>query len=255
MRTIVLSDAHGHPELITAVLADCRFCQGADRLIFAGDFLDRGSRPEECLEILVGAGAEMLWGNHDAAILLGDVIAPQDWRSWAFRARLLEAFTSGAWRLVASADGVLISHAGISAQIAAAAGSVDTDALADALNAEFRLAVEDYLTGATRELHPLLGNTGPLWLRPSYAGPRQPLFSVPQIAGHTAPDCGCSEDLRRRGFHLIDPGASGLPEGIAPWQFRYALLDGSAVEVREGLLSADIVLRKVHLCSSREAGS
>ena len=78
MRTIVLSDCHGHPQLVTAALEDAGFVNGRDRLVFAGDFLDRGPLPAACLEVLEEAGAEMLLGNHDAAILLGQQIWPQD---------------------------------------------------------------------------------------------------------------------------------------------------------------------------------
>ena len=99
MRTIVLSDCHGHPQLVTAALEDAGFVNGRDRLVFAGDFLDRGPLPAACLEVLEEAGAEMLLGNHDAAILLGQQIWPQDGVSWTFRGRLLEGFAAAGLRL------------------------------------------------------------------------------------------------------------------------------------------------------------
>ena len=46
-RTFVLGDCHGYPELIINVVRDIRSRYGArapgvDRLVFVGDFLDRG---------------------------------------------------------------------------------------------------------------------------------------------------------------------------------------------------------------------
>ena len=237
MPTIVLSDAHGHPQLITAALEESGFVAGRDRLIFAGDFLDRGPRPGECLELLEAAGAEMLWGNHDDAILRGRTISPQDKRSWGFRERLLRGFESGEWQLVAATHGVLVSHAGITAAVATEAGYLGADALAAGLNAEFRLAVQDHLAGATDATHPLLGDQGPLWLRPLYLSARE-LPDMPQIAGHTEPDGGFSDDLAELGFHMIDPGAGRLRGGESPWSFRYALVDDDGIQVREGLLPA-----------------
>jgi predicted phosphodiesterase len=53
-RTIVLSDAHGYPELIRNALAHSGFVAGVDRLVYAGDFVDRGDRPQECLDLIDG---------------------------------------------------------------------------------------------------------------------------------------------------------------------------------------------------------
>jgi len=235
VRTIVISDAHAYPQMIGEALEQCGFEAGVDRLIFAGDFLDRGSDPEPCLRILGKAGAEMLWGNHEAAVLLCQPIFPQDCASLGFRERLLEGCASGAWQLVACAGGVLVSHAGISADYAAdfeRAGR-SPEALAKALNDEFRAAVERMLAGEwpLTEDSRLLGERGPLWLRPSYEGPEGMLCGAVQVVGHTTPSGSIVDELRDAGVHLVDPGAaqacgvSGLPP------CRYAVLRDGAVEV------------------------
>jgi hypothetical protein len=89
MRTLVLSDAHGFPQLIRNAFAHGGLGSdgghgGAghdadaapDRLVFAGDIVDRGDRPGECLALLEAAGAEILWGNHDVAVLLDRFVYP-----------------------------------------------------------------------------------------------------------------------------------------------------------------------------------
>ena len=242
MRTIVISDAHAYPRMIGGALEQCGFEAGVDRLIYAGDFLDRGNDPEACLSVLAGAGAEMLWGNHEAAVLLCEPIFPQGCESLGFRGRLLEGFASGAWQLVACANGVLVSHAGISADYAAdfeRAGR-SPEARAEVLNDEFRAAVERMLAGEWRpsEYSRLLGERGPLWLRPAYEGPEGMLPGVTQVAGHTVPSGSIVDELRDAGVHLVDPGAaqacgvSGLPP------CRYAVLRDGAVEV----VTADCLL-------------
>ena len=49
MKTVILSDCHGQPHLITNVL---KHSGSWDRLIFAGDILDIGPNALECFNIL-----------------------------------------------------------------------------------------------------------------------------------------------------------------------------------------------------------
>ena len=235
MRTIVLSDCHGHPQLVTAALEDAGFVNGRDRLVFAGDFLDRGPLPAACLEVLEEAGAEMLLGNHDAAILLGQQIWPQDGVSWTFRGRLLEGFAAGAWQLVAAAHGVLVSHAGVVHPFAPR-GADDADELAAALNARFRVAVLSALRGRADDSG-LLGDFGPLWLRPRSIRSRN-LPEVPQVVGHTDPSRVDADELAGLGVHMIDPGVGSLRPGEQPRTVRYAVIDERGARVHHDLLPA-----------------
>jgi hypothetical protein len=59
MRTFVIGDCHGYPELIINVLRDVRsrygtLRAGSDRLVFVGDFLDRGpyEGARQCLTLI-----------------------------------------------------------------------------------------------------------------------------------------------------------------------------------------------------------
>lgn len=63
--TIVLSDAHAYPRLVRNALAYAGHTAGEDRLIFAGEFADRGRDGRECLELIETSGAEVLWGSVD----------------------------------------------------------------------------------------------------------------------------------------------------------------------------------------------
>ena len=233
MTTIVLSDCHGHPELVSAALDDAGFSAGRDRLVFAGDFLDRGPRPAECLELLEAAGAEMLLGNHDAAVVFGQAIWPQDAVSWTFADQLLDGVATGAWRLAASAHGVLITHAGVTRHMAHAVAphaASCADGLAAALNEALSLAVSNETLADV-----LLDSDGPLWLRPQTML-QQGLPAVPQIVGHTSLWSVDADELARLGVHLIDPGAGTLRPGAEPMFFSYAVIGKGGVEVRTGRL-------------------
>ena len=124
-RVFVLADCHGWPELIVNALRDIRsryggVREGVDRLVFAGDFLDRGPRAQECLDLIEALAGEVLWGNHDLAVTVGYVIKDQDPGSLRFQPGLRERLAPGRagggpeWKLVTEAGGVLISHAGVS---------------------------------------------------------------------------------------------------------------------------------------------
>lgn len=236
-RTIVLSDAHGHPQLIESVLEASGYRQGADRLVFAGDFLDRGDRAGECLALLDEAGAEMLWGNHDVAALLDWPISPRNAEGWALRDELRERFEAGERALVATAGDVLISHAGISVAYLAdwAACGMEPAALAELVNAEFREAVEACLCGQAGQcwddMPRVLGDLGPLWARPTELGRKGYLRGVRQVLGHTPVPAPGAVMLSRAGLHCVDPGVAlmRIPGMLPDW--RYAVVESGRVEL------------------------
>ena len=117
--TLVGSDVHAFPEFLENALRRSGFRAGVDLLVFAGDLLDRGGRPDACLERLDELGAEMLIGDHDHATMLGYFIGEQSSASKDYRQALLRRFSSRALSLVTHVDGVLISHAGLSRAFAA----------------------------------------------------------------------------------------------------------------------------------------
>ncbi len=119
-RTLVVSDAHGYPELIENALEHGGFRPGVDELIYAGDFVDRGPDAEGCLRLLERYGARMLVGNHELAILVGFPLFEQTPESLRLRQLLLDRVLTGgpeAWRAVTVTDGIVISHAGISSSL------------------------------------------------------------------------------------------------------------------------------------------
>ena len=82
-RTIVISDAHGYPQLARNALEHARYEAGVDRLVFAGDFADRGPDGRACLELIeefqlvldpyAGAEGEHDWDDHRKPRLLNEV--------------------------------------------------------------------------------------------------------------------------------------------------------------------------------------
>ena len=242
-RTFVLSDAHGYPELVRNALEHGGFDPDRDRLVYAGDLLDRGPDPQGCLDLLEENAAEVLFGNHELAVLLGLPIADQDAASAGFgallEARALAAEPGSRWKVASCVQGVLISHAGVSsryAQVWAGRCRRDPRLLVSYLNRTFvdAIGADD---GAEQErIRGILGDEGPLWFRPERSARRIPLPGVVQIAGHTPPEVieGTSGVLH--GFHLIDPHTyRGLGDSR---RYRYALIENGRVRVEQGTLDA-----------------
>jgi len=230
MRTIVFSDVHGEPAVIRRVLEHSGYSAGDDRLVFAGDAIDIGRDSAGCLDLLDDLGVEFLVGNHEYGAFL-------DWGFEPLEPRVKETIdsrlTSGEWLLAAEADGVLITHAGVSADWHdrfGEAGEGDVARFVAALNDEFRRAVESGLWSEG-----VVEDDGPLWWRPGRGEPEVP--ELVQVLGHTPPEMLGSTDsvdaLAKSGFYLIDPyvrkwAGQGFPP---PAPVRYAVIEVGAVRV------------------------
>jgi hypothetical protein len=240
--TLVVSDVHAYPEFLENALRRSRFRAGVDRLVFAGDLLDRGGQPGACLERLDELHAEMLIGDHDHATMLGYFIGEQSPASRDYRRALLRRFLSGALSLVTHVDGVLISHAGLSRAFAADFAAVGRDParLARHVNEEFRRDLERQLShGMTLPEPRTLDGHSPMWLRvdDSDVGPGRLLDGVEQIAGHTTPGVfrhWTEADFRAAGLYLIDPGSYGLGPRDHPRHYRYGVIRAGVVSVEAG---------------------
>lgn len=95
-RIYAIGDLHGRVDLLRVILrkiSDDIESAAKDRkprLIFLGDYIDRGDHSREVLEMLstlksdIAQSATFLRGNHEAALLdfLEDPIAGQDWLGW-----------------------------------------------------------------------------------------------------------------------------------------------------------------------------
>lgn len=239
MRTFVISDAHGFPDLILSALAHGGFRPGEDALIYAGDLVDRGPDAGACIDIVERSAAEVLLGNHDVALLLRLPVLPQDPANARFRLLFADrtirnAAAPGAWKLAACVDDVLITHAGVSQEyLGFLHGDCEGDLalFADRLNELFTEEVLECVEGGARRWPSIgiLGSQGPLWYRPGAWGIPPPLPCA-QVAGHTPP----LEGMAERRFYMIDPGTAwGAPE---PGFYRYAVIEGGVVTVEEGRL-------------------
>jgi len=222
MRAIVLADCHGHPELLLNALKHAQYDMAVDRLIFAGDFLDIGVKPDECFSLLMEQGAEMLWGNHEAAILLGKSISPQDKVSWEWEGtfkKLVRGYPK--WKVATTHEGVLISHAGVSQIYWRKFGlTPSVEPTAEYFNKRFELILD------VREIEmDFWANDSPLWFRP---GLLAPLPGVVQVVGHTPP---VSIPYKDREFYItVDPFARQI-ENYPATRYRYAIIENGIVEV------------------------
>lgn len=231
VRTIVFSDIHGEPDIIRGVIEHSGYSPGEDRLIFAGDAVDIGRDSAGCLEALDDLGAELLAGNHEYGVFV-------DWEFEALEADVVEAvkrrLASGDWLLAAESDGVLVTHAGVSAswadEFVNGAGG-DVARFTAALNEQFLGAIESGPL-ATRAV---VDAEGPLWWRPDRGVSELP--GIVQVCGHTPVEllahCAATDALDRRGLHLVDPWVRGWSDrGFAPpTPVRYAVIEDGDVRV------------------------
>jgi hypothetical protein len=262
MRTFVIADAHGHPEVIRKALDHGGFEPGRDGFVFGGDFLDRGPDAQGCLDLINQYATEVLMGNHDLAVLLDSFVWPQQPESLSYRPLLIERALhrdpADSWKAVAEVEGVLVSHAGISARyerVFRATCGGETSLFAEHMNEQFRDAIRRRLElgeaaggdcgedDPDADLDPdvdlesdrdaaarsLLGDYGPFWFRPPPFTRARPLAGVTQIAGHSP----AVPELAREGFHMIDPLA-WLADGSGKVHYRYALIEDGCVRVEDG---------------------
>src|SRR5512139_3273902 len=90
MRTIVISDIHGYPELIEHALEHAGFRPGEDRFVFAGDFMDGGPGVDRAFELIEERADVVLLGNHELAAMIGMEIMPQNPHAFDYADRLIE---------------------------------------------------------------------------------------------------------------------------------------------------------------------
>jgi hypothetical protein len=190
---------------------------------------------------------EVLLGNHDLAVLLDTPVWPQEPDSPAFRPRLIEKVLdkdpAAAWKAVTAVEGVLVSHAGISAlyeRVFRETCHGEPAVFAERMNEEFWDSVRSWLGGerhavdaadaeTVADAGDLFGDYGPFWFRPPPFTNARPLNGVTQVAGHTPPIGGLAKD----GFYMIDPGV-WLADFGEPLQFRYAVIEEGRVSVAQG---------------------
>jgi Calcineurin-like phosphoesterase len=238
MRTIVVGDAHGYPQLIRNALDHAGFDPAEDRFVFTGDFLDRGPEPQACLDLIEEYATTVLVGNHELAVLLEDPITPFDASSALFepylRGRVLNAPREEAWRCAVAIEGVLITHAGVPARYERALNDEcggDIEAFAEWLNKSFDDSLRASMERWAVDWEGLLGLDGPFWFRPRGLRAHEVLRGVTQIAGHTPVSAEIAEAFAEEGLYLIDPYAY---TGPSPDRYRYAVIETveSATRVR-----------------------
>ncbi|MBF6590495.1 MAG: metallophosphoesterase family protein, partial [Ktedonobacterales bacterium] len=95
----VLADIHGNVPALEAVLADVARVQ-PDRLVVAGDFVNRGPQSRAVLERLAPLNLPAISGNHDTwlAMLARGENLPADWQTpWWTPVRRAAAELTPAW--------------------------------------------------------------------------------------------------------------------------------------------------------------
>ena len=222
MRAIVISDAHGNPMYINNALEHSLYNPAVDRLVFAGDVLDIGTDPQGCLDLLEEAGAEMLWGNHEQAILYGERISPQDMHSFSF-VDLFKSKVRGPdrWCVMAEHEGILISHAGVSQVYWKQLEGMSAAEVATYFNDRFQHIDNADIADEFWD------RDSPLWFRP---GLLCPLKGFTQIVGHTPPSSLLPEFLSSKTYISVDPYVHNHV-GAESERYLYAIIEDGAVSV------------------------
>ncbi|MCK9458695.1 MAG: metallophosphoesterase [Proteobacteria bacterium] len=204
IRCIICSDAHGSPHLITNVLKHSRYDKNTDRLVFCGDLVDIGYSALECIDILQRNNAELLIGNHDAAIILNKQIWPQNMINYEEQEKIIKI--QNEFKMAAVHDGVLITHAGLSDVYFSRQN--DVGLIKETLN--------------RTPLVNLWSGDNILWFRPGEGVNPHP--EIVQVVGHTPPSwCRPIKD-----FYMIDPYCK---VGFDSGRFRYAVIKDGVVEI------------------------
>lgn len=214
MRTIVIGDCHGQPHLISNALEHAKYDVFADELVFAGDIVDIDSDEGMCLDLLVDNEAIILIGNHDAAMLLGRVLHPQQWHEPDFVKRYMGIKKQIA---VSVDEKVLVTHAGLSFEAHYEMFEDNHPRVSDVAHK----INESSLVELYRQYH------GVLWYRPY----KHKLWynGFKQVAGHTPARYAENnmKPLGLVGLYLVDP----FYPGFGKKSFRYAEIIDGEVEV------------------------
>jgi hypothetical protein len=215
MRTILISDVHGQPHLITNALDHAKYDIDNDRLIFVGDIIDIGFDALKCIQLLLDNKAELLWGNHDLAVPLGKSIWPQNAFDWEIQTEINAIQFK--FKCAAVQDNVLITHAGLSQRfykVHNKRGNFGND-----LN-----KIVSYLNDLNWQK--IWTNDSPIWYRPNHSDP--PMNFV-QIVGHTPPGWiekyGIFENL-----YSIDPYCE---VGFNESRYRYAVIEDEQITIHD----------------------
>jgi hypothetical protein len=222
MKTIVISDCHGRPELIENVLHHANYHTGKERLVFAGDFLDIGFHPIECIDLLIENKAELLWGNHDLALVLGKHISPQS----QYDNNIYDALSSikSSMKVATNSGNILITHAGLSSMFYKELSTI----LLDFFNENKALVLADRINKMS--LNDLWNRTGPLWYRPTTEN--LPVSGLRQICGHTPPVWIKQSGINDTNFISADPYCMGS-HFESPNRYRYVLIENNSICVMD----------------------
>ena len=216
MKTIVCSDCHGRPELITNVIEHSGYQEGQDRLIFAGDFLDIGFQPLECLDVLLNANAELLWGNHDLAAYLRHPISPQsDYDSDVYERLCQEASRFDVSTIIE--PDILVTHAGMGKRFYNTYFDKNT-------SVEY---INTFLN--TMVFEDLWNDYSPIWYRHNRYD--MPVMAIRQIFGHTPPIHFAGSGLMGYDIHSVDPWCQNGFE--CPDRFRYAVVEDGEITIMD----------------------
>jgi hypothetical protein len=223
MRTIVCGDAHGQPWLIQNVLDRSEYDVRKDRLIFVGDSVDIGYSALDCLNILLDNKAEILWGNHDLAYILGKSIWPQNQFDYDFYDKLMEV--KDQIKVFTQCGNIFITHAGISEHYYRCFLGIIFN-----LNPKFenisdvRKNLENYINSSS--LEELWKKDSPVWYRPNKSDP--PIGFLPQIVGHTPPGWLAQTGLQLDNFISVDPYST---IGFDETRYRYVIIENNEMKL------------------------
>ena len=223
MKTIIISDCHGQPHLITNAL---NHANNWDRLIFSGDILDIGPDPIKCFNILEENDAELLWGNHDAAIVINRPIWPQN--TFDHEAGEIIKNNISSFKIAANVNNILITHAGLSKKF-----MIDQE-----INTNYRIPqIVQYLNNM--DLDTLWHDDSPLWYRPNNKNTPMPIM---QVVGHTPPEWIEKSGFDSQNLVSVDPYCT---KGFGSDRYRYVEIENGNATLYDSNEQPKTIMRTI----------
>lgn len=256
MRTILFADVHGNLNVLENIVKASKM-EEADRVIFLGDFCDRGPKSVACLNRIEELRAEFIMGNHELAHMINTPLGRKHYDysldDDGTTQRMRDIFLAGNMPIATNVDDILITHAGLSILYANSLG-ISLEMTIDDIVRELNKCGKDLVTYdgysglySYDDRNEIATNPfSVMWWRPwteaaeylrgeSKEAAELP-YPVRQIFGHSAKEWYNKQQkkiLVEVNAHTIDVAA---PRHYTDSFYRYAEVIDGEIFIREGYL-------------------
>jgi len=166
----------------------------------------------------------LLWGNHDAAIVINRPIWPQN--TFDHEAGEIIKNNISSFKIAANVNNILITHAGLSKKF-----MIDQE-----INTNYRIPqIVQYLNNM--DLDTLWHDDSPLWYRPNNKNTPMPIM---QVVGHTPPEWIERSGFKSDNFVSVDPYCT---KGFGPDRYRYVAVKNGIATLHDSNEQPKVIMR------------